>query len=471
MLEARIRVLEAGLEALQARVKTDSRTSSQPPSQDKPWRPQSERSSSGRATGGQRGHPGKTLKMSEVVDEVVVLPVLGHCSCGQAWEAVEIEGLVARQVHDLPEIRVFVTEYQVEVKVCPHCARREQAAFPSQVAGQVQYGPRVLAKTAPIGPRRFHGLSTYLNTAHFIPLERTCEIMQALSWTKRHLAGLSACGATPSDGTIALNLKLAAQRLEGFEDHLKAALLKQDVLNADETGSKVNGKMHWLHVVSNTHFTLYGHHPKRGFEALEDMGVLNTFKGIVMHDCWTGYFKLDATHALCNAHLLRELRGLFEHHGQLWAGELRMALQGIYHQHKTGSLTLENKATFYTTFETLLEAGLAENPALDPVPGQRGRVKQTPGRNLALRCQQHKDAYLRFLEDLRVPFDNNGAERDIRMTCIKRKVSGGFRSDAGGETFCRIRSYISTLKKQGLNVWHGLVSIFDGQILMPDFSR
>ena len=464
-------LLMAEVQDLKARLAQDSQTSSQPSSRDKPWKSRSERSSSGKSTGGQVGHPGKTLKMSEHIDEVVVLPLTGHCRCGEAWKQVYAQESMARQMHDLPEIRLQVTEYQAEVKICPHCATRGQAAFPSHLSGQVQYGPR------------FHGLSTYLNTAHFIPLKRTCEIMEAL------------CGATPSDGTVALNLKLAAQRLEGFEGHLKAALLKQDVLNADETGSKVNGKMHWLHVVSNTHFTLldkaaptgpvrlYGHHAKRGFKALEDMGVLNTFTGVVMHDCWTGYFKLKATHALCNAHLLRELRGLAEHHGQLWAGELRCALQGVYHHHKSGSLTPEAKATFYTTFDRLLEAGLAENPALEPVPkkrvGQdsavvlkkRGRVKQTPGRNLALRCQQHKDDYLRFLDDARVPFDNNGAERDIRMTCIKRKVSGGFRSDAGGETFCRIRSYISTLKKQGLNVWHGLVSIFSGNILMPDFSR
>ena len=306
----------AEVQDLKARLARDSQTSSQPPSRDKPWKSRSERSSSGKSTGGQVGHPGKTLKMSEHIDEVVVLPLKGLCSCGYAWEQVCAQESMARQVHDLPEIRLQVTEYQAEVKVCPRCATRGQAAFPSHLSGQVQYGPR------------FHGLSTYLNTAHFIPLKRTCEIMEAL------------CGATPSDGTVALNLKLAAQRLEGFEGHLKAALLKQDVLNADETGSKVNGKMHWLHVVSNTHFTLYGHHAKRGFEALEAIGVLNTFTGVVMHDCWTGYFKLSATHALCNAHLLRELRGLAEHHGQLWAGELRCALQGVYHQHKSGSLTL-----------------------------------------------------------------------------------------------------------------------------------
>lgn len=446
-LEALVALLMGEVQDLKTQLARDSQTSSQPPSRDKPWKSKSERASSGKTTGGQVGHPGKTLKMSEHIDEVVVLPLTGPCGCGHTWDQVSAQEYLARQVHDLPEIRLQVTEYQAEVKVCPHCLARGQAAFPSHVPGQVQYGPK------------FHGLSTYLNTAHFIPLKRTCEIMEAL------------CGATPSDGTVALNLKLAFARLEGFEGHLKTALLKQDVLNADETGSKVNGKTHWLHVVSNAHFTLYGHHAKRGFEALEAIGVLNTFKGIVMHDCWTSYFKLSAKHALCNAHLLRELRGLAEHHGQIWAGELRTALQGVYHQYKSGTLTPEVKVTFYTRFDTLLEAGLAENPALEPIPKPRGRVKQTPARNLALRCQQHKEDYLRFLVDNRVPFDNNGAERDIRMTCIKRKVSGGFRSHKGGETFCRIRSYISTLKKQGLNVWHGLTSIFSGNLMMPDFSR
>jgi transposase len=316
------------------------------------------------------------------------------------------------------------------------------------VTGAVQYGPR------------FHGLTTLLNTVHFIPLGRTCEIMQTL------------CGAAPSQGTVDLNLKRAAQRLEGFEQSLKAALRRQAVLHADETGSKVGGKLHWLHVVSSAHFTLYAQHPKRGCAALDAMQVLNSFTGVVVHDCWSAYFTLPAQHALCNAHLLRELRALDEHAGQRWAGDLRTALQGVYHQHKTGTLTPEHHAAFSSTFDRLLEAGLAANPAApEPIPKKRGPLKQTPARNLALRCQTHKAAYLRFLADARVPFDNNVAERDLRMTCVKRKVSGGFRSEAGGVAFCRIRSYISTLKKQGLSVWHGLVSLFASDLLLPDFSR
>lgn len=380
-------------------------------------------------------------------DEVVKLPLTGQCGCGQPWAEVEVTDLLARQVHDLPELRLQVTEYQAEVKVCPHCQQREQALFPLHVPGQVQYGPRLL------------GSAVYLNTAHFIPLERVTQILAAFF------------GALLSDGTVALNLNLAAQRLTGFETSLKAALLKQPVLHADETGSKVNGKRHWLHVVSCAQLTLYGHHEQRGYAALQAMEVLPSFQGVVVHDAWGTYFRLPGGHALCHAHLLRELRGLAEQHEQTWAGELRTALQEVYHQQKTDTLTSEKKAVFLTRWDTLVAAGLATNPAAEPVPKQRGRVKQSPGRNVALRCQRHRVAMLRFLHDPAVPFDNNQAERDIRMVCVKRKVSGGFRSVEGGQTFCRIRSYVSSLHKQGLNAWHGLVSVFRGDILLPDFSR
>jgi transposase len=436
----------AELREIKARLGLDSTTSHQPASQDKPWKTKSERQKGIRPSGGQVGHPGKTLKMVEHPDEVVTLPLQGHCGCGQSWGEVEVTDLLARQVHDLPELRLQVTEYQAEVKVCPQCQRREQALFPTHVPGQVQYGPRLL------------GSAVYLNTAHFIPLERVTQIVAALF------------GAFLSDGTVALNLNLAAQRLTGFETTLKTALLKQPVLHADETGSKVNGKLHWLHVVSCGQLTLYGHHEQRGYEALKAMEVLPSFQGVVVHDAWSTSFRLPGGHALCNAHLLRELRGLAEHYGQTWAAELRTALQEVYHQQKSGTLTAQGKAAFLTRWETLVAAGLAANPAAEPVPKQRGRVKQSPGRNLALRCRQHRSAMLRFLDNPAVPFDNNQAERDIRMVCVKRKVSGGFRSAQGGTSFCRMRSYVSTLHKQGLNAWQGLVSVFRGDILMPDFS-
>jgi transposase len=214
------------------------------------------------------------------------------------------------------------------------------------------------------------------------------------------------------------------------------------------------------------------------------MNVLPQFKGLLMHDAWSVYFKLSAKHALCGAHLLCKLRGLAEPHAQVWASELRDALRLVCHQQQNGAITPEVVRAFEHRFGALLDTTLMANPPAPPIPGRRGRTKrpspcwgsilakrQTPGRNLALRCQQHREAVLHFLHDEGVPFDNNHAERDIRPWCIKRKVSGGFRSEEGGQHFARILSDISTLQTQGLNVWHGLVSVFRGDVIMPCFCR
>ena len=437
--------LVAEVQDLKAQLGADSTTSSLPPSTDKPWKPQSERVKTGRPSGGQPGHIGKTLEMSAHPDTVIVLPVTGQCACGQAWDEVPVQDRLARQVHDLPETRLHVTEFQAEVKICPHCTARQQAPFPASVPGQVQYGPHV------------HALTTLLNVVHFIPLARTAEIISTLY------------GSAPSDGTISLNLNVASERLKGFEAQVKVALLAEPVLYADETGSKVNGKLQWLHILTCASYTLYGHHRSRGYDALVAMGVLPDYRGTLMHDAWRTYLSLPMDHALCNAHLLRELRGLHEYFQQEWAGELRGALQMVYHQRKTKSLTADGIAAFQTHFDRLITAGLDANPAQERVAGQRGRVKQSRARNVALRCQRYKREMLRFLDDDRMPFDNNLAEQGIRMMCGKRKISGGFRSELGGEVFCRIRSYVATLHKQGMNVWDGLVSVFAGNVLLPAF--
>ncbi|WP_407538855.1 IS66 family transposase (plasmid) [Deinococcus radiomollis] len=431
------------IQELKAQVGADSGTSNVPPSQDKPWKPLSERIKTGRFPGGQPGHIGKTLEMSAQPDTVIVFPVSGQCACGHSWVDVPIQDVLARQVHDLPETRLHVTEYQVEVKICPHCAQRQQAAFPAAVPGQVQYGPHV------------HALTTFLNVVHFIPLARTAEIVATLY------------GSAPSDGTILLNLNVAAERLKDFEAQVKVALLAEPVLYADETGSKVNGKLQWLHILTCASYTLYGHHRSRGYDALVAMGVLPDYRGTLMHDAWRTYLALPMDHALCNAHLLRELRGLHEFFGQEWAGELRRGIQLVYHQRKTKTLTGDGIVAFKAHFDTLVTAGLETNPATERTAGQRGRVKQSRARNVALRCQRYKREMLRFLDDDRMPFDNNLAEQGIRMMCGKRKASGGFRSALGGEVFCRIRSYVATLHKQGMNVWDGLVSVFAGDVLLP----
>ena len=417
--------LAVEIQELKAQVGTDSSTSNVPPSKDKPWKPLSERVKTGRLPGAQPGHVGKTLEVSAQPDRVIILPVSGHCACGHPWEHVPVQDRLARQVHDLPETHLHVTEYQVEVKIWPHCTGRQQAVFPTAVPGQVQYGPRV------------HALTTFLNVVHFIPLARTTDIVTALY------------GSSPSDGTILLNLNVAADRLDGFEAQVKVALLAEPVLYADETGSKVNGKLQWLHILTCASYTLYGHHRSRGYDALMAMGVLPAYRGMLMHDAWHTYLSLPMEHALCNAHLLRELRGLHEFFQQEWAGELRGALQLVYHQRKIGTLTTDGTLAFKAHFDTLVTTGLASNPAKERAAGQRGRVKQSRARNVALRCQRYKREMLRFLDDDRMPFDNNLAEQGIRMMCGKRKISGGFRSELGGEIFCRIRSVRGDVAQAG----------------------
>lgn len=296
----------------------------------------------------QKGHPGKTLEFSDEPDITVPLPLTGQCVCGQVWEQVPLSGTIARQVHDLPELRLLVTEYQAEVKICPQCSCRGQAPFLESVPGVVQYGPSV------------HALTTYLHVGHFISLERVCKIMEALF------------GASLSDGTIVLNLKLAAERLLPFEKALKTALQAEPVLHADETGSKVNGERSWFHVVCSAHLALYTHSPYRGMEGLKVANILPSYAGVLVHDAWSTYMGLPSKHALCNAHLLRDLRKMHEYHGQSWAGELRTALQGVYHALKQETLTSEGKAAFYRQFDDLVLAGLEANPALEPIPRKPG---------------------------------------------------------------------------------------------------
>ena len=422
------------------RLGLDSDTSHQPPSKDVPWKPKSERQKSERSSGGQVGHKGRTLKFSEHVDERVVLPLAGRCACGQVWTQVEVSELVARQVHDVPELRLYVREYQAEVKVCPCCAARGQAPFPDDVRGQVQYGPGV------------HALSTLLNVGHFIPLQRTADIVNALF------------GTALSDGTVALNLQAASKRLEPFEQALKTALGNSAVIHADETGSKVNGERWWFHVACTANLTHYSHHATRGIDALKAADILPNVKGVVVHDAWNTYFQLPGGHALCHAHLLRELRGLHEYDSQEWAAQLRQTLQEIHHLRLVAPLTEAQKNACGTRFDELVLEGLQANPPNAPIPGQRGNPKQSRARNVALRCQKHRSAMLLFLERDDVPFDNNQAERDIRMLCVKRKVSGGFRSDVGGQAFCRVRSLFSTFHKQGRDVWGALLGLFRGQL-------
>lgn len=457
-LEAELAEVRERLRRLEAFLGQNSQTSNQPPSQDQPFgyqkpTPKSERQKSERSSGGQKGHPGKTLEFSST-PVIAPLPVTGYCSCGQCWDDVPASSFVARQVYYLPEVKLEATEYRAEVKICPSCDQKEQAAFPAWVKHHVQYGPNVMQ------------LVTYLHIEQHIPLYRTHRIL------------LEVYGVHLSEGTIFNALMTASDALIAaeFDEKLSAGLQASHVLHADETGTKLNGKLCWTHVISNQLLTHYAFHSKRGSGAIQEIGILPGFTGILVHDCYASYFQLEQPqHALCWAHFLRELRGLAEKHDETWAAQWREEVQAVYHRLKAGTLTQDQKTAFKLEFRKRLESVLEAHPERPPpprIPGKRGnpRAKQHPARNFAERLLKYEEACLRFLVDEHCPFDNNQAERDIRRFCIRRKVSGGFRNSESATAICRLMSFTSCIRKQGGSVLDALGSLFRGAPQLPNFA-
>jgi transposase len=256
------------------------------------------------------------------------------------------------------------------------------------------------------------------------------------------------------------------------EQAIQDSLRQADVAHVDETGVRVAGRTEWVHVMSTTLLTFYAHHAKRGREAFKAIGLLLGFCGRRVHDAWAPYLKLPGLYALCNAHLLRELIGLHEETGQAWVQKLirlLLSMKAAVAQARAAgqtALTPRQRAGFEAAYTRCLNAGLRANPPPKPT-GKRGRPKQTPARNLLDRLVTHRAALLAFLHDFAVPFDNNQAERDLRMLKVKHKVSGCFRSPQGAAYFCRIRGYLSTLRKQDYSILDGLTSVFAGQPYMP----
>jgi transposase len=454
-LMSKIERLEARLEVLENQVKKTSRNSSKPPSGDGfGKRTQSLRQKSERSSGGQPEHPGQTLEWRDEVDNVIVLPVESCPSCQTELTSEPVNQLLARQVLELPPIVVEVTEYQAEQKICPHCGQTAQAPFPTEVTHRVQYGSRL------------KGLMLYLMNDQLLPSERTCELLNDL------------LGISVSEGTLYHCLNDGFGQLEPFEivlhDHLHAA----EVAHFDETGLRVNQQLWWLHVASTDKLTAYSVQPKRGSEGMEEMGILPLFEGKAVHDGFNSYHGFACAHFLCNAHHLRELRFIWERYEQPWAVQMSLLLRTMHQQVKEakqqGLTTIDPQQlqAFETQYRDILVQGLAVNPPepVDPdTPKSRGRPKQSPAKNLLDRLQRQQTSVLGFLFDFQVPFDNNQAERDIRMVKLKQKISGCFRTADGARSFARIRSFLSTLKKQGLNLLDSLSLLFHGNSHPPLF--
>lgn len=454
-LRAENATLRAENAAMQARLNLTSHNSSKPPSSDPPGgkpNPKSQRTPSGRKPGGQPGHPGHTLRLVENPDEVQV-HAPDHCQrCGRGLADVAAVRQERRQVVDLPPVRVHVVEHQVESKCCPGCGVVTTGAFPEGVTAPAQYGPGV----ATVG--------VYLNQEQLVPLERSCQTLEDLF------------GCPIAEGTLERLVGECHERLAEAEAAIKRGVAEAGVGHFDETGVNIGGKTRWLHVASTPGLTFYAAHPKRGWDALEAIGVLPTFLGRAVHDGWKSYWQYgQCRHALCNAHHLRELTFVEEELGQPWAGDMKAVLreskEAVDEARGRGAAALPPEVAegFRRRYTAVLEKGHAANPPPAPT-GKRGRPKRGKAGSLVDRLGMHQEAVLAFMEDFRVHFDNNQAERDLRMVKVRQKVSGCFRTPTGAEQFCRIRGYVSTLRKQGMSVLSGLSRAVLGDPLLPTLA-
>ena len=438
-LEEMVLMLAGEVKELREQLKKNSNNSSKPPSSDgfgKPA-PKSMRERSGKKSGGQDGHRGKTLMQVEHPDHIIEYklercPVSGRALCDE-----DIIGTIKRQVFELPEPRLEVTEhcaylYQIEGEVV-------HAEFPAEVTAPAQYG------------RRFKSLLVYLHEYQLVPHERLSQFCEDLY------------GYRVSEGTLANARQQCFGELEIFENVLKERLRESPVLHGDESGLRVEGKLHWVHSASTNLDTHYHIDSKRGLHGMQAAGILEFFGGTLVHDCWSPYFSWEeCLHALCNAHLLRELR-FFEETGQSWAPQMSNLLKSAHRD--PNSRTIKN---WFRQYQKILKSGYAENPFEPTIRRQkrRGREAKPKVNNLLDRMKLHREAVLRFLIDPSVPFTNNQAEQDIRMVKVKQKISGTFRSMQGAKMFCRIRSYISCARKRQHSVFQSLQNAFSQN---PDF--
>jgi transposase len=444
-LQAQLVQLEQRVKELETQLARNSSNSGKPPSSDglsKPS-PKSLRTPSGRKRGGQPGHPGQTLQRVKNPDHIQVhrLEVCPQCG-GRDLGPEPVLDYESRQVFDLPPRPLEVTEHRAQIKCCPHCGEEARADFPAGVGAPAQYGPR------------FESLMVYLNQQQLLPYDRLAQLCEDLF------------GQPLSAGTlVAANVRVFAQ-LEPFAQVLIKQVPQAPVVHLDESGLRVAGTLHWLHVASTATLTAYGVHPKRGTEAMDVLGIIGACRQWVIHDHWKPYFSYpECLHALCNEHLLRELKFLWEEQQELWArqlSDLLLALHRRVQQHGPFGQRLFKRAL--KNYRAVVRRGRYRHPCR--ARGQ-GRSAQSKAANLLDRLEDFEGSILAFLWDERVPFTNNQAEQDIRMIKVRQKISGCFRTLHGAQMFCRIRSYLSTCRKQGRNLWQAVQQAVVGQPFLP----
>jgi transposase len=430
LLQERVKVLTAKVDELERRLGLNSSNSSKPPSSDglkKKPRTQSLRIIGEKKSGGQHGHKGATLKQVTTPDHIELHHVSSCSNCHSDLSTSPVDSLQRRQIFDIPEPKIEVTEHQAEVKVCS-CGQRCVAEFPSDVTAPAQYGNRV--KT----------YCVYFNHEQLIPEDRVSQILEDV-----FSLGISAATVVAAGERIAITIKPWQQDIE---NQLAACHVK----NLDETGFRIQEKTQWLHVMCNEAATVYRISPKRG-------EMFKNLIGIISHDCFKSYYTLLCVlHALCNAHILRELKALTQFEKESWAWKMASLLR-FANKHR------DQRERISQLYDLIVEKGICYHEALEPLKkGKRGRRKKRVGHNLLIRLKDRKEDILRFLSDDLVAFTNNLAEQDIRMMKVKMKISGGFRTSKGAEIFATIRSFTSTCRKQGINVFKAIAQAHTGRL-------
>lgn len=419
------------------RLGINSSNSSKPPSAD-PNRTRKPKSPSGRKPGGQQGRQGTTLQPVVDPDEIKILRIDRKSLPDGQYREV---GYESRQVIDL-EITRMVTEWRAQV-LEDNQGKRYVAPFPEGVTRPVQYGIGVKVN------------SVYMSQYQLIPYHRI----------EDHF--LDQMQIPVSNGTIYNFNQEAYERLDYFDQWVRRQLALSPLLHVDETGINIGGKGNWLHNTSNAKYSFFYPHAKRGGEALDEIGILSAFQGVLCHDHWKTYYQYGALHSLCNAHHLRELERAWEQDKQQWAEKMMVLLKEINKAtHEAGGrLDIMASEHYRKRYRLLLEEAEKECPSPDSTKrkGSRGRVPRSKARNLLDRLRDFEGDVLRFMDEEDVPFSNNQAENDLRMTKVQQKISGCFRSFDGARIFCRIRSYLSTCRKQGLTPSESLRLLFQGE--------
>lgn len=461
---ARVRLGQG--EAAGWEVRRDSHNSGLPPSLDPPAakaantvrRTRSLRRKSDKCVGGQMGHRGTTLRQVEFPDRLRVHAPRRCRQCQSPLADSAVVGYSRRQVFDLPRAALEVTEHWAQVRRCSGCGTRTKARFPAGVSAPVQYGERV------------RSVATYLHKYQLLPFKRTGEAM-------RDLFG---CAISPA--TVHTTRHRCAEKLVGVEEQIKAGLRAAEVIGADETGLRVAGRSHWIHVARTDALTHYGYDARRGKMAIDAIGILPQFTGVCVRDGWFAYDEYRrADHALCNVHLLRELVYVEEvcAEQQEWTrplAKLLLEIKGEVERAKgqgETKLSDERLDKFTARYDRLLRRAARLNPPpkreKTDALSKRYKVvrvkRRDPASPLVYRLQTKREQVLRFMTDFRVPFDNNASERDIRMVKLQQKIGGCFRTPEGAEAFCRIRSYLSSARKQGHSPLAALERAFAGKPL------